>query len=211
MGRGQCTGRHSAGEGPERSRSWSRASGTVSHWAYLEQIRPQSLPPSDTLPSAGSHIFQQGYASLPGVPLPCGLWEPITVKLPHLDTCRRPSFSITSLVVRQTQAFVASMTHASVLKSALSQVSNGLLSGLVEKLWKRESRERVWGVDKESSHCEGEEMYFRKKHVWSHGVGQVWPHEEWHVGAGGRDFTGRREGVAGVVGLGSCRIYVRGS
>lgn len=27
------------------------------------------------------------------------------------------------------QAFVASMTHASVLKSALSQVSNGLLSG----------------------------------------------------------------------------------
>lgn len=64
------------------------------HWAYLEQIRPQSLPP---LPPAGSHIFQQGYASLPGVPLPFGLWEPITVKLPHLDTCRRPSFSITSL------------------------------------------------------------------------------------------------------------------
>lgn len=75
---------------------------TVSHWAYLEQIRPQGLPHSDTLPPAGSHIFQQGYASLPGVPLPFGVWEPIAVKLPHLDPCRRPS-STTSLVVRQTK------------------------------------------------------------------------------------------------------------
>lgn len=67
--------------------------------------------------------------------------------------------------MRQTQAFVASMIHASALKTALSQVGNVLLSGLVEKLWKREGRERVCGMHKESSHCEGEKMHFRKKHV----------------------------------------------
>jgi hypothetical protein len=82
----QYTGRHGAGEGLERSKGIKRLCATLGvPCAY----KTSKLAPTVT------HFFQQGLTyfnkAIPPsqlVPLPFGLWEPIMLKLPHLDICQ---------------------------------------------------------------------------------------------------------------------------